>query len=133
MEKCLLWVTGQEAKSACGIEQLAGGVEAGIEGDIHAMRVLWQEHSQELYWEFILVDVRNVFNEENRTEMLWAVWHEWPNGAQIIFNCYRHWAILVVRDMGGRSGHLLKSKDGVNQGDPLAMIAYGIWVLLFIR
>ena len=47
MEKCLLRVTGQEAKATCGTEQLAGGVEAGIEGGIHAMRVLWQEHSQE--------------------------------------------------------------------------------------
>ena len=41
MAKCLLQLTGQEAKAACGTEQLAGGVEAGIEGSIHAMRVLW--------------------------------------------------------------------------------------------
>ena len=40
MEKCLLQVTGQEAKAACGTAQLAGGVEAVIEGVIHAMRVL---------------------------------------------------------------------------------------------
>ena len=31
MVKCLLRVTGQEAKAACGIEQIAGGVEAEIE------------------------------------------------------------------------------------------------------
>ena len=29
MEKCLLWVTGQESKAACVNAQLAGGVEAG--------------------------------------------------------------------------------------------------------
>ena len=46
MAKCLLRVTDQEAKAACGMEQLAGGVEAGIEGDINAMRILWKEHSQ---------------------------------------------------------------------------------------
>ena len=40
MAKCLLRVTGTEAKAACGTIQLAGGVEAGIEGTIHAMRVL---------------------------------------------------------------------------------------------
>ena len=28
--KCLLYVTGQEAKAACGTEQLSRGVEAGI-------------------------------------------------------------------------------------------------------
>ena len=44
--KCLLWVTGQEAKAACWADQLAGGVEAGVKVSIHAMRVLWQEHLQ---------------------------------------------------------------------------------------
>ena len=39
MTKCLLRVTGPEAKDACGTMQLAGGVEAGIEDSIHAMRV----------------------------------------------------------------------------------------------
>ena len=32
MAKCVLWVTSQEAKDACGTEQMVGGVEAGIEG-----------------------------------------------------------------------------------------------------
>ena len=40
MEKCLLRVAGPEAKAACGMNQLTGGMEAGIEGAIHAMRVL---------------------------------------------------------------------------------------------
>ena len=43
MAKFLLRVMGQEAKAACGTEQLAGGVEAGIEGGIHAMRLLWHQ------------------------------------------------------------------------------------------
>ena len=47
MEKCLMMVTGLEAKAACGTSQLAGGVYAGIEGNIHAMRVLWEGHSLE--------------------------------------------------------------------------------------
>ena len=65
--------------------------------------------------------------------MLWAVRHECPSGAQFTFNCYRHWATLVVRDIGDGSGHFLHSKEGVTQGDPLAMIAYGIGVLPLIR
>ena len=44
LAKCLLRVTGQEAKAACGTEQLAGGVEAGIKGSIYAMRLLWKQH-----------------------------------------------------------------------------------------
>ena len=40
MAKCLLRVMGPEAKAACGTTQLAVGVEEGIEGAIHAMRIL---------------------------------------------------------------------------------------------
>ena len=45
--KGLLQVTGKEAKAACETDQLAGGVEEGIEVGIHAVRNLCQEHSQE--------------------------------------------------------------------------------------
>ena len=73
MAKCLLPVMGQEVKAACGIDQLTGGVEAGIEVGIHAMPVLWEEHSQEEEWGFILIDACNAFYEENRTSMLWSI------------------------------------------------------------
>ena len=29
--------------------------------------------------------------------MLWEMRFEWPSGAQFVFNCYRHWATLVIR------------------------------------
>ena len=70
MVKCLLKVAGPEAKTGCGTTQLAGGLEAGIEGAIHAMRVLWEEHKKEDNWGFLLIDARNAFNEENQTAML---------------------------------------------------------------
>ena len=47
MTKCVLRVTGQDTKAACGIEHLARGLEAGTEGGIHAMRLIWNHHSQE--------------------------------------------------------------------------------------
>ena len=50
MAKCLLRVTGPEAKTACGTTQITGGVEAGIEGEIHVMRVHWEEHKHEEDW-----------------------------------------------------------------------------------
>ena len=102
MAKCLLQVAGPEAKAACRTAHLAGGVEAGIEGVIHAMSVLWEGDAQEEDWGFFLVDARNAFNEENRTSMLWVVRHKWPSGAYFTLNCYRHWATLVVWDTGDR-------------------------------
>ena len=92
MAKCLLRVSGPEAKAACGTTQLAGVLEAGIEGAIHTMRVLWDEHKKEEDWGFLLIDTRNAFNEENRTAMLWVIRHEWPSGEKFTFNCYRQWA-----------------------------------------
>ena len=106
---------------------------AGIEGAIYEMRVLWDEHKAEEDWGFLLIDARNTFNEENQIAMLWAVRNEWPRGAQFTFNCYRQWATLVVRDTGGGSGNFMHSKEGVTQGDPLAMIAYGIGFLPLFR
>ena len=129
LAKCLLRVSGQESKAACRTEQLAGGVEAGIEGAIHAAHLQWAHHSKEEDWGFLFINARNAFNEENRTAMLWDVWHEWPSGAQFTLNCYLHWATLVVRNTEDGSGHFLHSKEGVTQEDPLAMIAYDIGVL----
>ena len=40
MATCVLRVIGKEAKAACRIEQLAGGVESGIESRMNAMRLL---------------------------------------------------------------------------------------------
>ena len=43
------------------------------------------------------------------------------------------WSTLVVRDTGDGSGHFLYRKEGVNQRDPLTMIAYGIGTPPLIR
>ena len=62
MVKCLLRVAGLEAKATCSTPQLVVGLEAGIEGAIHAMRVLWEEHKTEEDWGFLIIDMRNAFN-----------------------------------------------------------------------
>ena len=133
LAKCLLLVTGKETKAACGMEQLAGGVEAGVEGAIHAARLQWMQHSQEEEWGFLLIYARNASNEENQTAMLWAFRHEWPGGVQFTFNCYRHWRTLVVRNTTDGSGHFLHRKEGVTQWYPITMISYGIGVLPLFR
>lgn len=39
--KNLLIVVGKEATRVCGIDQLCSGLEAGIEGGIHHMQLIW--------------------------------------------------------------------------------------------
>ena len=73
MSKCVLRVAGQEAKVACGTEQLAGGVEEGMKGGINGMHLLWVQNSQEEDWGLLLIYAWNEFNEENRTAMFWDV------------------------------------------------------------
>ena len=50
LDKCLLRMSEKEAKAAYGTEKLAGRVEAGIEGAIHAVFLQWAQHSQEEDW-----------------------------------------------------------------------------------
>ena len=50
MAKCVLVVTGAETKESCGTDQLFGFQYAGIEGGIHAVRLMWQHHAQEEDW-----------------------------------------------------------------------------------
>jgi hypothetical protein len=130
--KCVLLVAGGEAKESCGVDQLYAGLEAGIEGGIHAMRLLCKTDLAEEKWGFLLVDARSAFNEGNRIVVVWTVQFEWTSGARFVFNCYRHWAILVIRAGNGLALFLF-SKEGVTQGDPLAMVAYGISLLPLIR
>ena len=71
------------------------------------------------------VDAKNGFNELGRKAMLWTVRHLWAKGSRFAFNCYRHSSLLVLRNPGN-SCHLLASKEGITQGDPLSMLLYGV-------
>ena len=126
LAKCVLKVAGGEAKEACGNTQLCAGLEAGIEGAVHAARSLWEENEEEEEWGFLLVDAANAFNACNRIAAMWTVRHLWPSGARFSYNCYRHHALLVVRATDGHDGEWLVSKEGVTQGDPLSMVIYGL-------
>ena len=55
----------------------------------------------------MLVDARNGFNKLSRLAMLWTVQHRWPAGARFTFNCYRHWAQLLLLQPGELSVTIL--------------------------
>ena len=107
-------------------------MEAGIEGGIHAARQAWTDNEEDEEWGFLLVDARNAFNEGNRSAFMWTIRHLWPSGARFTYNCYKHWTMLVLRGEDGAT-IVLHSKEGVTQGDPLAMIVYGVGMLPLTR
>ena len=86
MVNCILKVSVQEAKETCRTYQLCVGMEEGIEGVIHTIIFLWQKHSQEEYWGFLILNTQKLFNEENQMEILRAVQFDWTSGAQFAFN-----------------------------------------------
>ena len=73
----------------------------------------------------MLVDACNGFNDLIRLAILWKLCHCWPSGARFAFNCYRHWAQLLLRQSGDAPVFLL-IREGVAQGDLLSMVLYGI-------
>ena len=64
--------------------------------------------------------------------MVLNVCHKWPSGCRFVFNMYKHWSVLIVRN-GDKALVIIQSREGVRQGDPLAMIAYAILLLPLIR
>ena len=75
-----------------------------------------------------LIDATNGFNELSRIAMLWTVRHQWPTGARFTFNCYWHKALIVFRRPAALF-HIVTSREGVTQGDPLLMVLYGLPLL----
>ena len=57
--------------------------------------------------------------------MLWTVRHHWPAGARFSFNCYRHWAQLLLPHTGEPPVTIM-IQEGVTQGESLLMVLYGI-------
>jgi hypothetical protein len=68
-------------------------------------------HEEE--WGFLLVDASNAFNEGNALLMPGTVRHEWSSDARCVFNCHRHFAILVIRDGNDNLFLVTLSKEGV--------------------
>ena len=117
---------------ACQDDQLCVRHKVIIDGSVHGVQYIWDKTLTTEYWEFLLVDANNVFNEINRIVMLWTVHHLWLSIARFLFNCYHHWSSLVFWNMNGTDS-FVRSIEGVTQGDPMPMITYDIVILPLIK
>ena len=103
-----------------------------MDDTIHRVQALWDENLTTENWGILFVDAKNAFNEINRVGMLWTVRHLCPSGARFVFNWYRNWSSLVLLNRN-ETVSILHSKEGVTQGDTLAMIAYRIGIIPVIK
>ena len=81
---------------------------------------------------FLLEEPKNNFNDINHIGMFWTVCHLWLYGAPFVSNCYRHWSSLVLQN-GKGADRFLYIREGVTEIYLLAMVEYGIRVLLLIK
>ena len=62
-------------------------MRSGIEGAIHTVRDLFNEHQEE-GWGVLLIDSSNTFNSINRQGVLWNSRVLWPSFSLFLFNTY---------------------------------------------
>ena len=60
--------------------------------------------------------------------MLCTVAHRWPKSSRFAFDCYRHFPQLLIRVPGDRTPQIILSKEGVTQGDLMAIPLYEVSV-----
>uniref|UniRef100_A0A8D8WJ63 Reverse transcriptase domain-containing protein n=1 Tax=Cacopsylla melanoneura TaxID=428564 RepID=A0A8D8WJ63_9HEMI len=123
--KTMAIVTGEDVQETCGARQLCSGIKSGLEGAIHGFSSVFDDSETE---GILLVDARNAFNVLNRQAALWNVRVLWPRCSRFLFNTYRGFSIIMFRN----SAETLLSKEGTTQGDPLAMLFYGVGIMPLI-
>ena len=86
--KTVCMLTRCDLEDICGTLQLCGGVRSGIEGAIHTLRDLYNEHRKEGCC-VLLIDASNAFNIINHQAVLWNYRVLWPSCSLFLFNTYR--------------------------------------------
>ena len=86
-------LTGRDVEDDCGVEQLATGLKASIEGAIHATTDLYDQFASD-GWGF---DATNAFNMMHRVTALWNARVQWPRCSRFLFNTYRSYSMLVLK------------------------------------
>ena len=75
-----------------------------------------------------LIDAINGFNDLSCLAIIWTVRHLCPLGARFTLNCYHH-EVLFVAFLTTVLCHIISSREGVTQGDPLLIVLYGLALL----
>ena len=107
-----------------GKQQLCVSHVAGCEAAIHTLTNIFERDDCEA---ILFVDASNAFNSINRQVALHNVQKIFPLLAPMIINTYRIPSSLFI------DGDFIMSKEGVTQGDPMAMAFYAIATIPLIE
>ena len=129
--ECLRRVIGktvtQKFKSllteTAGPLQLAAGHLSGSEAAVHEARALFEDNETDCT---LLVDAENAFNKLKRQVVLHNLQVLCPIVAKFAINLYRRANRLFT------CNNELSGEEGVTQGDPFAMIFYGLSIIPLI-
>ena len=115
--KAILGVVADDVRLAAGPLQLCCGQDVGCEAAVHAIRAVFEEDNTD---GILMIDASNAFNNLNRRVALYNIQYTCPAIAKSLINCYRKSSCLFV------GGKMLLSNEGTTQGDPLAMVMFGL-------
>ena len=93
--KAVADITGDDLIDVLGTQQLAGGLECGIEASIHGLRELFQQKSSEGFG-LIFLDASNAFNSVNRNAALRNARKYWSRASTFLYNSYQEKPKLIV-------------------------------------
>ena len=116
--KCIVRVVGEDVQIAAGSLQTCTGIESGIEAAIHAVSTTFGNDRCEAV---MSVNADNAFNRSNRKVALHNIKRSCPQIYQYMCNSYKEPARLHLGD-----GTFILSKEGVTQGDNLAIPMYSL-------
>jgi hypothetical protein len=104
----------------------------GVEEEKGERRTADEDDEADEGWGFLKVDADNAFNNCSIIAALWHARLLWPRCARFLFNTHRGHTMLVMYKALGKPS-ILYRQDGTTQGDPLAMLLYGLATLPLIR
>ena len=122
--KAILRVFSADIRRVAGGDQLCVGQRAGIESAIHELRTSFNSSNEQC---LLQIDADNAFNSLNRSLLLHNIEKICPLLKVILLNTYRKDSFLPV------AKELLYSREGLTQGDNLAMAAFGANTLPLIK
>ena len=93
--------THDDIADLCEVDQLCSGLKGGIDGAVHTMRELFEEHQAD-GWGLLLMDASNAYNSLNRAAAIWNSQHSVASMFPILIynNTYRGYASLCYKKKG---------------------------------